>query len=120
MSLFNQERRKHLRISKHFIITYHEAAVPDARHSVSQLKDISQGGVCFSSCVGYNEGTVLDVFIKTPYLAETLNTRGTVVACAEKISNVIYEIHVQLNDLNAETEQILKKIEKSFLDSQKN
>jgi len=113
-----EERRKHPRVSKHFIVTYYDATIADAQHNVSQLKDISRGGVCFSSCVGLPKNTLLQILIKTPYLAETLSAKGTVVYCAEKIPGVIYEVHVHIEDLTPETELILKKIEKSFIESQ--
>ncbi|MDP8266740.1 MAG: PilZ domain-containing protein [Candidatus Aceula meridiana] len=115
-----EERRKHLRVSKHFIVTYYDANIADAQHNVSQLKDISQGGVCFSSCAGFPKNSLLQILIKTPYLAETLSIKGIVVDCAEKIPEVIYEIHVQLEGLTPETELILKKIEKNFIESQRN
>lgn len=113
----SEERRKHPRVTKHFIITYYDEKIENAQHNVSQLKNISQGGICFSSCVPYAAGAQLKILIKTPYLAETLNAQGIVVDCIERIPNVIYEIHLKLEHLNEEAQSILQKIEKSFTET---
>lgn len=116
----SDDRRKHPRVTKHFLITYYDEKVTDSQRNVSQLKNISQGGVCFSSCAAYPKDTRLKILIKTPYLAETLSAVGIVVDCIEKVPNVIYEIHIRLESLNEKTQIILEKIEKSFTDSKLN
>ncbi len=114
------ERRKHIRIEKHFIVTFFDADKPDADHNISQIKNISRGGLLFSSNFMYPQGHKLQLVIKTPYISANLKVKGIVLDCVEKIQNVIYEIRVQIVDLNIEAELILKKIEQSFLESKQN
>lgn len=118
MTGFPSERRRHPRIDKHFIVTFYEAGKTDAEHSVSQLKNISQGGFCFSSSLTLTPGTKLQAMIKTPYLGQSVNVLATVVDCKEKIPNVIYEIRARIEQTTPEVEDILKKIEQAFIRSQ--
>ncbi len=112
------ERRQHPRIEKHFIVTFYEAGRTDADHSISQLKNISRGGFCFSSSLALTPGTKLQTMIKTPYLGQSVSVLTTVVDCKEKIHNVIYEVRVRIEESTPEAEDILKKIEQAFIKSQ--
>jgi hypothetical protein len=115
-----QERRKSPRIEKHFILTVYDIDKKDADHCVSQLKNISRHGLCFSSSFPFDLGTRLQTMIKTPYMGQAINIITKVVDSKEKVANVIYEIRVQIEEANPEAEEILQKIEKSFLQSQSN
>ena len=113
-----EDRRKHPRVEKHFIVTFFEADKQDADHSISQLKNISRGGVLFSSSVVHAPGKKLQIMIKTPYMASTLSVVGTVLDCTEKIPGVIYEIRAEIKNLDSDADAIFKKIEEAFLKSQ--
>ena len=115
-----QERRRHPRIEKHFILTVYDIDNKNADHCVSQLKNISRGGFCFSSSFAINVGTRLQTMIKTPYMGQTINIVTRVVDSKEKVPNVIYDIHVQIEEATPEAQEILQKIEKSFMQSQSN
>jgi hypothetical protein len=115
-----QERRKHPRIEKHFIITAYDIDNKDADHCVSQLKNISRGGFCFSSSFSIAAGTRLQTMIKTPYMGQSINIMTKVVDSQEKVPNVIYDIRVEIEQATPEAEEILQKIEKSFMQSKSN
>ncbi len=115
-----QERRKHPRIEKHFILTAYDLDKKDADHCVSQLKNISRGGLCFSSSFALAVGTRLQTMIKTPYMGQTINIITKVVDSKEKVPNTIYDIRVEIEQATPEAEEILQKIEKSFIQSQGN
>ncbi len=44
-----KERRKHPRIYRNFILSYHEKGKSALKHEVSQINNISQGGMNFVS-----------------------------------------------------------------------
>jgi len=115
-----EERRKHPRVEKHFIITFYDLDKKDADHCISQLKNISYGGLCFSSSFPLALGTKLQTMIKTPYMGQAVNVVTRVVDSKEKVPNVIYDIRVKLEEATPEAEEILKKIEKNFLQAQSN
>lgn len=115
-----QERRQHPRIEKHFIITYYDLDKVDAEHCISQIKNISRGGVCFSSSFAFTPGSRLQAMIKTPYMGQTVNFEIRVIDCEEKIPNTVYNVRAKIESKTPQAEEILHKIEESFLRSQSN
>lgn len=114
------ERRQHPRIEKHFIITYYDLEKSNAEHCISQLKNISRGGVCFSSSLSFAPGARLQAMLKTPFLGQTVDFEVRVVDCEEKIPNTVYHVRAKIENATPQTQEILKKIEESFLKSQSN
>jgi hypothetical protein len=114
------ERRKHPRIEKHFIINVYDIDKPGSDHCISQIKNVSRGGLCFSSSFPFDLGTRLQTMIKTPYMGQAVSIITKVVDSKEKVANVIYDIRVSIEEASPEAEEILQKIEKSFLQSQSN
>ena len=114
------ERRQHPRIEKHFIITYYDLDKSDAEHFISQVKNISRGGICFSSSLAFTPGCRLQAMIKTPYMGQTINFETRVIDCEEKIPNTVYNIRAKIENKTPQTEEILHKIEENFLKSQSN
>ena len=115
-----EERRKHPRIEKHFIITYFDLDKSDAEHCISQIKNISRGGICFSGSFAFIPGTRLQAMVKTPYMGQTVNFETRVIDCEEKIPNTVYNIRAKIENATPQTEEILQKIEESFLRSKSN
>ena len=110
----NKERRRYIRIEKHFIISYYEKNDPHLKHNISQLKNISMGGMCFVSDQKFARGIQLGIQVKTPYLADMINIEGTVLEPHEKVPGMIYETRLSFDALSAEAEFVLKKIVETF------
>ena len=53
-----KERRKHLRIYRNFILTYHEKGKSALKHDVSQVNNVSKGGMNFSSTHPLKQGVL--------------------------------------------------------------
>ena len=102
------ERRKSIRIDKHFILKYYDLANPDVIYSATQLKNISIGGICFTTATAFAIGTALAVDIKTPMLAEITHLEGTILASEEKLKNIIYETRLQFKNLTDQDIKMLK------------
>ena len=111
----NAERRRYIRIEKHFIISYFDKNDPAVKHSISQLKNISMGGMCFVAPQNYSGGAQMGVNLKTPYVADMVGMEGVVLESREKIANMIYEVRLQFGPLSKEAEFVLKKIVETFL-----
>jgi len=93
------ERRKSVRIGKNLIVSYFLPAEPSRKFSLSQIKNISRGGVCFVTTENFELMTNLAVEFVTPYLSETSALAGTVVGCTEKISGLLYETRMKFENL---------------------
>lgn len=110
-----QDRRHYIRIEKHFIISYYDKNDPQVRHSISQLKNISLGGMCFVTAVKHEAKTLMGVELKTPYVADAVHVEGTVLESHEKVPNMIYETRLAFENLSEEANVILQKIIDTFL-----
>lgn len=115
----HDERRRFKRIKKNFILTYFISDRPHERHEITQLKDISLGGMCFITSKKLAPGCQVSVELRTPYLTEFTHIVGTVLESHEKATNLIYNTRIQFDVLNPEGEVLISKL-MSILDGEKN
>jgi hypothetical protein len=105
-----KDRRRYVRIKKHFILSYFMKDDPSVKHDLSQLKNISLGGMCFVTSKAFEPQTKLGVELKTPYLADTTHLEGTVLESHEKLPTAIYETRMAFDPLSPQAEFVLKKV----------
>ncbi len=110
-----KERRKHPRIAKTFVISYFEKTTPEHKHEITQLKNISAGGMCFISSHPIANGTVLGLELKTPYVASVMHLEGVVLGSHEKAKNIIYEVRLAFQNLSEQSVVLLDKIMEVFM-----
>ncbi len=106
------ERRQYARIKKNYIIRFSDKANPSVNIQVSQVENISRGGVCFNSSIPFTVGTNVAIEMRTPYLAESIYFEGNVLGTKEVIKGMIFQNHVKFHDLSARALDVLEKIEK--------
>ena len=110
-SFDGKNRRKHNRIHKNFLLSYHLKNDSQSRFDVTQLKDISRGGMCFLSSKYLSPEMELAIELKTPFISEAIYFEGKVIESREKLANIIFEIRVVFNNLSPIAEQVLHKLE---------
>ena len=115
MSKPKQDRRRYIRIKKSFLLTYFDKSQPGKKFEITQLKNISLGGMCFITSHGFDPATELSIELKTPYLAETTHLTGVVLESHEKMKNRIYETRLEFKDLDTEAKILLEKLMSYFL-----
>ena len=106
-----KNRRKHVRILRHFIVRYSASSHPSGKQEVTQINNISQGGMNFSTTQFLKPGEELKVELKTPFLDENLHLQGVILECSEKIPKLIYAVRLQFKDLPTNAKEILAKVE---------
>lgn len=111
MDKAHKERRKHLRIYRNFILHCHEKGKAKSRHEISQVNNISRGGLNFSSSRALKEGAVVIIELQAPFIAGALRLEGVVLECKEKISDIIYEIRLQFQGLTPSALGMLERVE---------
>lgn len=109
MSNFN-ERRKHQRVYRNFILSY-SLKGNNALIDVSQINNISQGGVSFIATHPFKQGQELIISLQTPLLSQAIVMEGEVLGSIEKVNGMIYDVRVKFHPLSALAEETLKKIE---------
>jgi len=107
----HNERRKDLRIYRNFIVSYHEKGKSSASRHVSQVNNVSKGGLSFSSTQALKKGVVVTIDLKTPFIADSVSLDGIVLECKDKIPEMIYEIRLQFQEVPEKVLAILEKIE---------
>jgi hypothetical protein len=66
-----RERRKFERIQKQFVLTY-KVRGKDEKFEVSQIKNISEGGILFTTSKDFLPETILEIELKTPISAKSV------------------------------------------------
>ncbi len=100
------ERRKHSRLTANFIVSY-RIKEPSSPFDLSQTKDISQGGLLLTTNKKFDQGTLLAMTIRFPFLVEKIQLTGQVVGSQEKVKDLIYETHIKFQDSD---QALLKEI----------
>ena len=107
----SNERRKHLRIYRNFIMSYHEKGKSMIKHNVSQVNNVSKGGLGFASTHPLKQGAVVTIDLKAPFIADPIRLEGVVLECKEKIPELIYEVRLQFQEISQQASAALEKIE---------
>jgi len=106
-----EDRRKHIRVDRNFILTYIDKRNPSVKNEITQLRNISRGGMCFVATRGFDLSTVLLIEMRTPFTAGSISLEGFVLESRERIKGIIYDIRLQFQNLAPQAEEILEKIE---------
>lgn len=111
------ERRRYERIRKSFILSYFDMANPERKFEITQLKNISLGGMCFVTIRPFEPSTKLGIELKTPYIAGTTHLEGRVLQSHEKMKGMIYETRLEFENLDTEAKVLLEKLMEVFVDA---
>ena len=116
-----EEHRKHVRIHKNFTLSFHFIDVPGNKSDGSTVKDISRGGVRFTSSYPIKVDTHMVFEIAVPYIAPNkLRLEAMVISCKEISYRLVYEIRAKFVFLNQQALEIIDLIEKQNLKDRKN
>ncbi len=107
----SQNRRQFVRVYRNFILSCHLKGQEGVRYEMSQVNNISRGGVNFSATSAFPVGGVLAIELSTPFLSSKIMLEGVVLETKEKIPNLIYTVRVQFQNLTPQAQDILVKVE---------
>ena len=107
-----KERRQFIRIKKNYIIRFCDKGNPSLKFEVSQVENISKGGLRFTSTMPFDAGTELAIELRTPYVADTIYLEGTVLDSRETVKGLLYSNRLQFHDIAPQSVDVLEKIEK--------
>ena len=107
-----ENRRKHVRIYRNYILSYHLKGKGNIKYEMSQVNNISRGGINFTVIAPFDKDSELVVELKTPFLNDHVVLEGVVLDSKEKIAGLLYEVRVRFHDLSPEAEELLGKIER--------
>ena len=116
---YGTEKRRYKRISKSFILSYVDKNNSREKFEITQLKNISMGGLCFITTKAFPAGTILGIELKTPYLSDTTYLEGKVLESHEKVTGILYETRVELSFLDTQAEFLMAKLIEFFVNGDK-
>ena len=115
-----RENREHVRVPKKYSLFFHFKDSPDKKSDETFIKDISKGGVCFTTSQHIKPGTRLVFEIGIPYIApRKLDLEGLVISSKEITAHWVYEIRAEFVSLDEQTIQVLDMVEQSMLKDKK-
>lgn len=112
------EKRKYKRFKKNFLLRYFDVRTPENKTELTQLKNISQGGMCFITAQPFEIGIRMGVALNTPFITGTTVLEGVVRGSNEKVKNMIYETRLEFDNLNTEATVVLDKLIAFFKNSE--
>ena len=75
------------------------------------MNNVSKGGLGFLSTHPLEQGVVVTINLKAPFIADPLHLDGVVLECKEKIPELIYEIRLRFQEISQQALIALEKIE---------
>jgi|CXWL01.1.fsa_nt_gi hypothetical protein len=105
------ERRKHIRVDRNFILTYFDKQAPNIKNEITQLRNISRGGICFVSTRSFPVSVELVIEMRTPFTTGTILFEGVVLESRERIKNLIYDVRLEFRNIQPAALEILEKVE---------
>lgn len=108
MSYDGPERRKYIRINGRFIVSYRILEESD-NTDISQTKNVSLGGMIFTSNRGFAKGTKLCVKIRLPADPTPIELSGEVVESREIVKGVIYDTRLKFLAINDSQVQVINR-----------
>lgn len=105
------ERRRHIRVDRNFILTYFNKHTPHVKNEITQLRNISKGGLCFVATQSFQVSAELIIEMRTPFTTGTVLFEGIVLESRERIKNLIYDVRLEFRNVQPAAMEILEKIE---------
>lgn len=109
-----KNRRHHERIKRQFVVTY-KVKNKESKREVSQIKDISEGGMFFTTSEDFLPGTILEVEIKTPISVVGINLTAKVIESKLVVDGLIYNTRVSFIELDVSSRTLLKETVDFFI-----
>ncbi len=109
-----EDRRKNVRIYRNYILSYHLKGNEHIKHEMSQVNNISKGGINFVATIPLPAGSQIIIEVRTPFLGDKIEFEGTVLDFKEKIPGLLYDIRIKFQGLSPQAQEVMEKIERAF------
>jgi len=106
------ERRKFVRIDGTFVVSYSDVRTPNPKTDITQTKNISTGGILFTTDRLFAPGTILRLRLRLPDSADYINIKVQVVGSnpLQKGRSLLHETRVKFTGMREEDREAIKRI----------
>ncbi|MDD5005888.1 MAG: PilZ domain-containing protein [Candidatus Omnitrophica bacterium] len=101
------ERRRNPRVHKNFVVNYRIYGDPD-NIDISQTKNISEGGMLLTTNCAFDNGTILAIEIKLPFISSYIRLLGKVLESKEIAHDLIYETRLVFNYMDDQSKEFVR------------
>ncbi|MBU1887649.1 MAG: PilZ domain-containing protein [Candidatus Omnitrophica bacterium] len=104
------ERRKFVRIDANFMISYSDITTAETKSDLTQTKNISMGGILFTTDRKFQPDTILKVKIRLPGSPDYLHAKVKVIDSRQRIRGVMYDTRVKFVGIKDEDKDAIKRV----------
>ncbi|MFC1621586.1 PilZ domain-containing protein [Candidatus Omnitrophota bacterium] len=104
------DRRRFVRVDGTFVVSYKDISTAYPKNDISQTKNISQGGLLFTTDRKFIEGTALKLRLRLPDSHDYIDVKVRVVDSAQKVKNIMYETRARFISITDEGKDSIRKI----------
>ena len=101
------EKRVFPRVFGHSVVQYTTLGGEQQHSDMSQLKNISAGGMLFVTGEDFASGQQLALRIRLPNAIEPVCAQGDVVCSEKVVTNLVYKTHVSFSHVNERDGRVL-------------
>ncbi len=109
MEYAGSEKRKCPRVGCHFLVTYRSLAGNEEKSDTSQLKNISLGGMLFTTAESFGPGANLALKIRLPLAHNPIMPTGKVIESRQIVPGLVYNTRLEFSSMNEYDRQILSE-----------
>ena len=113
------ERRKFVRVDGTFVVNYRDISVAYPKSDISQTRNISEGGLLFTTDKEFKKDTVLKLRLRLPDSSDYIDIKVRVVGSIQRLKNIMYETRVRFIGITDEGKDGIKKIVEHTLRKEK-
>jgi c-di-GMP-binding flagellar brake protein YcgR len=104
------ERRRFVRVGGTFVVSYCDVSGAESRSDITQTKNISAGGIMFTTDREFPAGTILRVRLRLPDALDYINVKIQVVGSNKKGKGFLYDTRGKFIGIKEEDREAIKKI----------
>ena len=104
------ERRKFKRISKNYVISYTPVKSEKLKFDISQIRNLSEGGLLFTADKMFQKGVVLKLKLRLPHLSDYVVLKVQVINSKELAKNLMYETRVSFTEIDQKVKESIRKL----------
>ncbi|MEE8317401.1 MAG: PilZ domain-containing protein [Candidatus Omnitrophota bacterium] len=104
------ERRRFTRIDGTFVVSYTDITTQERKSDISQTKDISLGGILFTTDKVFPSGTILKLKIRLPDAPDYINMKVRVVESRQRVKGLFCETRAKFISIKEENKAYISKV----------
>jgi hypothetical protein len=106
----DSEKRRFKRFNKDYTIHYVTEEHPKIKYDISKIKNISEGGILFTTSKPFKKGNIVSLKIRLPQAGDYVIFKVQVIDSVEIGKDMLYNIRAMFLNIDEGTKEMLRKI----------